>query len=155
MIINICYFISYGHMGSISFLGEMLTSEKYCVQFGNYCDNHGSCFDVFSFQHAWHFGKKITIPLSMIMIGSSLAEIKKDEYVSLFTTTTLWISAGAKLLVIPFLLFPFMFLNVPSSLLVLAALISGMPSAPTTSLFSYKYGANANYASLGVFLSTL
>ena len=98
---------------------------------------------------------KMTIPLSMIMIGSLLAEIKKDEYVSLFTTSTLWISAGAKLFVIPFLLFPFIFLNVPSSLLVLAALISGMPSAPTISLFSYKYGANANYASLGVFLSTL
>lgn len=98
---------------------------------------------------------KMTIPLSMIMIGSLLAEIKINSVIQALTTSTLWISAIARLLVIPFLLFPFIFLQVPSPLLVIAALISGMPSAPTMSLFSYKYGADANYASIGVFISTV
>lgn len=98
---------------------------------------------------------KMTIPLSMIMIGSLLSEIEITTVIQSLSSSTLWKSAIVKLLVIPFLLFPFMFLKVPASLLIVAVLISGMPSAPTISLFSYKYGADANYASLGVFVSTV
>lgn len=98
---------------------------------------------------------KMTIPLSMIMIGSLLSEIKINSVLQALTSSTLWQSAIVKLLVIPFLLFPFIFLQVPIYLLIVAVLISGMPSAPTMSLFSYRYGADANYASLGVFISTV
>lgn len=97
---------------------------------------------------------KMTIPLSMIIIGSLIANVNyKDIFLSL-KNSYLWKAALFKLLLIPLLLLPFTSLSVPFSLLAIAVIVSGMPSAPTISLYSQKFGADTFFASLGVFLTT-
>ncbi|WNS76501.1 AEC family transporter [Bacillus sp. DTU_2020_1000418_1_SI_GHA_SEK_038] len=98
---------------------------------------------------------KMTIPLSMIIIGSLIANVKYMSLVSALKNSSLWKMAIAKLLLIPLLLIPFAALSVPTSLLLIAVIVSGMPSAPTISLYAQKYGADAFFASLGVLLTTL
>lgn len=98
---------------------------------------------------------KMTIPLSMIVVGSLIANVKFISLLSMMKSGSLWKMAIAKLLFIPLLLIPFAALSVPSSLLVIAVLVSGMPCAPTISLYAKKYGADTSFASLGVLLTTL
>lgn len=98
---------------------------------------------------------KMTIPLSMMLIGSLVANVNyKDLFLSI-KNRYLWKMAIARLLFIPFLLLPFAFISVPFSLLITAILVSGMPAAPTITLFSQKYGADTLFASLGVLITTL
>lgn len=51
---------------------------------------------------------KMTIPLSMIIIGSLMADIKGESFYSLLKMPSLWKMDGAKLLIIPLLLIPFL-----------------------------------------------
>ena len=97
---------------------------------------------------------EITIPLSMILIGSLMANTKYKDIPLLLKNPHLWKAAMAKLLLIPSLLLPFALLSVPFSLLVIAILVSGMPSAPTTSLYAQKFDADTNFATSGVLLTT-
>ncbi|USK61990.1 AEC family transporter [Peribacillus asahii] len=99
---------------------------------------------------------KTTVLLSMMMmIGSLLANIKYKDFFLLMKNSYLWKMALTKLLLIPLLLLPFTAIYVPFPLLVIAVLVSSMPSAPTISLYSQKYGADTYFASLGVLLTTL
>ncbi|RDW15992.1 AEC family transporter [Oceanobacillus chungangensis] len=98
---------------------------------------------------------KMTIPLSMMLIGSLIANVKFKELTLLIKNIYLWKSAVTRLILIPLLLLPFAALSVPFPLLVIGVIVSGMPSAPTISLYSHKYGADAFFASLGVLLTTL
>jgi len=98
---------------------------------------------------------KMTIPLSMIIVGSLIANVKFMSLFSMLKRSLLWKMAIAKLLFIPLLLIPFAALSVPATLLVIAVIVSGMPSAPTISLYAQKYDADASFASLGVLLTTL
>ncbi|MBS4196786.1 AEC family transporter [Lederbergia citri] len=98
---------------------------------------------------------KMTIPLSMIMIGSLLAKVHYKDVSSLLNNFYLWKSAMTKLIFIPLCLFPFMAISTPSSLLLIAIIISGMPSAPTISFYAQKYGGDTLFASTGVLLTTL
>lgn len=98
---------------------------------------------------------KMTIPLSMMMIGSLVANVKYSEFPLLIRNVYLWYAALAKLLIIPLLLVPFLALEVPFHLLLIAVLVSGMPSAPTISLYAQRHGADSFFASLGVLLTTL
>ncbi|WP_313799747.1 AEC family transporter [Cytobacillus sp.] len=97
----------------------------------------------------------MTIPLSMLLIGSMIAKVNYKELFLLIKNSYLWKMAFARLLFIPFLLLPFTFLSVPFSLLIIAMLVSGMPAAPTITLFSQKYSADTLFASLGVLITTL
>ncbi|KOP82984.1 auxin efflux carrier [Bacillus sp. FJAT-21945] len=98
---------------------------------------------------------KMTIPLSMMLIGSLVANVNyKDLFLSI-KNRYLWKMAIARLLFIPFLLLPFAFISFPFSLMITAILVSGMPAAPTITLFSQKYGADTLFASLGVLITTL
>ena len=97
---------------------------------------------------------KMTVPLSMIVIGSFVANEKYVYLFSMLKIGSLWKVAIAKLLFIPLLLIPFAVLSVPTSLLLIAVIVSGMPSAPTISLYAQKYDADASFASLGVLLTT-
>src|SRR5699024_9836781 len=65
---------------------------------------------------------KMTIPLSMILIGSLLAEIQWHELRQYSKNIYIWIAAGCKLLFIPLFLFIFLFVDVPYPLLVIAVL---------------------------------
>src|SRR5699024_3445081 len=98
---------------------------------------------------------KVTIPLSMILIGSLLADIQCHEFHHYSKNIYIWIAAGCKLLFIPLFLFIFLFVDVPYPLLVIAVLTSAMPSASTTSIYAQKFGGDASFASFGVLLSTL
>ncbi|MBY0149339.1 AEC family transporter [Neobacillus niacini] len=105
--------------------------------------------------HGFEMIGKMTIPLSMIVVGSLIVNVKFISLLSMMKTGSLWNMAIAKLLFIPLLLIPFAALSVPSSLLVIAVIVSGMPCAPTISLYAQKYGADTSFASLGVLLTTL
>lgn len=97
---------------------------------------------------------KMTIPLSMIVIGSLMAQITWKD-VPLFFDRYLWTSAFFKLLVFPSLLIGVLLFSVPQTLLLIAVIVAGMPSAPTVSLYAQKYGGDAFFAALGVFLTTV
>ncbi|KGR91325.1 hypothetical protein CD30_06795 [Ureibacillus massiliensis 4400831 = CIP 108448 = CCUG 49529] len=98
---------------------------------------------------------KMTVPLSMIIIGSLIANIKSVSLFSMLKNRALWKIAIAKLIMIPLLLIPFIVISVPTPLLLIAVIVSGMPSAPTISLYAQKYGADTSFASLAVLLTTL
>lgn len=98
---------------------------------------------------------KMTIPLSMIMIGSLIASVKGQSVFLAMKNLSLWKMAGVRLLLIPLLLLPFAAFSVPFPLLYIAVIVSGMPSATTISLYAQKYGEDAVFASIGVFLTTV
>jgi len=98
---------------------------------------------------------KMTIPLSMLLIGSLLADIQWYDLRQYCKNVYIWIAAGCKLLVLPLFLFIFLFLDVPYPLIIIAVLTSAMPSASTTSVYAQKFGGDASFASFGVLLSTL
>lgn len=97
---------------------------------------------------------KMTIPLSMMMIGILIANVKMKEAFIFMKNIYLWKSTFVKLLLIPILLLPFAGLSVPFPLITIAVLVSGMPSAPTISLYSQKYGADTAFSSFGVLITT-
>jgi len=97
---------------------------------------------------------KMTIPLSMMFIGSLLASEQLKGLIKLSKDTFLWKAAWMKLLLIPILILVFALLSVPKHLILIAAIVSGMPSAPTISLYAQEFGGDALYAATGVFLST-
>lgn len=98
---------------------------------------------------------RMTIPLSMMLIGSLIANVKYKDLLLLIKSSYLWKMAITRLLLIPLLLLLFACFSVPFQLLVIAVLVSGMPAAPTISLYSQKYGADTYFASLGVLMTTL
>lgn len=98
---------------------------------------------------------KMTIPLSMMMIGMLIANIELKEVAAQLKSIQLWKIVFLRLLVIPALLLPFALLDVPISLLLIAVLVSGMPSAPTIFLYAKTYGGDLHLATLGVLLTTL
>ncbi|WP_167577698.1 AEC family transporter [Ammoniphilus sp. YIM 78166] len=95
-----------------------------------------------------------TVPLSMVLLGSLLGNLKFAHLSSLLRNPQLWGVATLRLLVLPLLLFLFLPFGLDPSVLLVAVLITGMPSAPTTSLFAQKYGADATWGSVGVLIST-
>jgi malate permease and related proteins len=97
---------------------------------------------------------KMTIPLSMMLIGILIANVKTREMLILLKNIYLWKSAFVKLVLIPLLILPFAVFSIPFSVMVVAVLVSGMPSAPTISLYSQKYDADTAFASFGVLLTT-
>ncbi|WP_164669468.1 AEC family transporter [Virgibacillus doumboii] len=98
---------------------------------------------------------KMTIPLSMMLIGSLVANVNYKDFILLIKNTYLWKSAVTRLILIPVLLLPFAALSIPFSVLLIAVIVSGMPSAPTISLYSQKFGGDTVFASFGTLLTTL
>ncbi|MEZ7171833.1 AEC family transporter [Sporosarcina sp. OR05] len=98
---------------------------------------------------------KMTIPLSMLLIGSLLADMRWQTFRQYGINRYLWIAAAFRLLVLPICLLLFLYVHVPFPLLVVAVLTSAMPSATTTSVYAQKFGADASFASFGVLLTTV
>lgn len=98
---------------------------------------------------------KMTIPLSMLIIGCLIADIDLNRVSSMLKNSYLWKSAFVKLLFIPCLLLPLYFFSAPYPLLVTAVIVSGMPSAPTVSLYAQRFGGDSYFASVGVLITTL
>ena len=98
---------------------------------------------------------KMTIPLSMLLIGSLLADIQWNEFRRHSRNSYLWIATSFRLLLLPPCLLVFLFLHVPYPLLTVALLTSAMPSATTISVYAQKFGGDASFASIGVIVTTL
>lgn len=97
----------------------------------------------------------MTIPLSMMLIGCLCAKVTTKDLAHLARSTYLWKVAITRLVLIPLLLLPFVCSSVPFSLLIIAVVVSGMPSAPTISLYAQKYGGDPFFASLGVLITSV
>lgn len=97
----------------------------------------------------------MTIPLSMLTIGSIIGSLKLKEILILCTNKNLWIALVNKLLVVPLFLFPFIFVGFPPPVIIVAILLSSMPSGPTTIIVAEKYQVDKQFATAGVAMSTV
>lgn len=98
---------------------------------------------------------QMTVPLSMILIGSLVAHLTITDMINVIKNRYLWLVALFKLLIFPLTILLFIVFSVPFSLIVIAVIVAGMPSAPTISLYAQKYGGDAFFAASGVFLTTV
>jgi malate permease and related proteins len=98
---------------------------------------------------------EMTMPLSMLLIGSLLAGISLSAYKSILFSKYIWLAMLAKLIIIPMLLLPFLYLPISITVIGVAILVTATPSAPTISMFAEKYGGDAKFAALVVALSTM
>lgn len=98
---------------------------------------------------------KMTIPLSMLLIGSLLADIPWKEFRHYIKNGYLWVATAFRLLILPLTLLIFLCFRIPYPLLIVAVLTSAMPSASTTSVYAQKFGGDASFASFGVLMTTL
>lgn len=98
---------------------------------------------------------KMTVPLSMIVIGCLLAEIKRSQLELYIKNIYIWFAAISRLCIIPLFLFVFLPFHVPYPLFVVAVLTSAMPSASTVSIYAQKFGGDASFGSVGVIITTI
>lgn len=98
---------------------------------------------------------KMTIPLSMVLIGCLLAEINRSQLQMYLKNIYIWTAAISRLLVIPLFLFVFLIVNAPFSLFVVAVLTSAMPSASTVSIYAQKFGGDVSFSSVGVMITNI
>lgn len=96
---------------------------------------------------------KMTIPLSMILIGSMLANLSFKTMLHLIKNRYVWYANFIKLIIIPCLLLFFKFVKVPFLLLTVAVLTAAMPSASTTTVYAQKFHADTSFSSFSVFIS--
>lgn len=96
---------------------------------------------------------EMTFPLSMLIIGSYLTEIKgihilKDKY--------LYYQLILKLIIIPLAgFFILKLLKLPEMVVIVSAIMLAMPSGANGVIFAEKYNSDAIFASEAVFLTTL
>ena len=95
----------------------------------------------------------LTFPLSMLIIGSSLAKVKLKSVINDFS---LFLLSSLKLIVFPLLILillkPF---SIPTMIRNILVLLIAMPSAANGVIFAEKFGGDHKYASEGVFITTL
>lgn len=91
-------------------------------------------------------------PLSMMLIGMMLAEVKPKGLID----KTMVFYTAIRLLVIPTVVFALTaFLPINTMLRGITVIMAGMPAPITTALLSAKYGGDEKYATGMVFLSTI
>lgn len=97
----------------------------------------------------------ITTPLSMFIIGMSLAKTKPGE---LFTDLSVWSSAIIRLLIVPVIIFALLeFINLSDNNLVRAIiiLIIAMPAPSMITVLTQIYDGNTDFAAKVMFLHNL
>ncbi|GAV24313.1 hypothetical protein ciss_02460 [Carboxydothermus islandicus] len=95
---------------------------------------------------------EVTMPLSMILVGSILGELSFKE---ILTDFKLWILAFIRLIVIPALTFAILFFTGNRGvMLAIPVILAAMPAAANTAIFANKYGGDAVKGAQGVFIST-
>lgn len=91
-------------------------------------------------------------PLSMMLIGMMLAEVKPKGLID----KTMVFYTAIRLLVIPAVVFAITgYLPIDGMLRGITVIMAGMPAPITTALLSAKYGGDEKYATGMVFLSTI
>lgn len=95
----------------------------------------------------------LTTPLSMIVIGGTLATVK---FRTLISDKWIYIVSALRLLVLPAMAYGMFFLFSPPEMsLTILVLLVGMPCAAATTIFAQQYGGNTKLASGVVSFSTL
>lgn len=95
----------------------------------------------------------ITTPLSMIIVGASIADIKAK---GMFQEKIIWYNSIIRLIIMPlFSLVFFRALGVEDIMLAVIVLLTAMPTGAMTTILAGKYDANSNLASKCVFTSTM
>ncbi|MGM0409517.1 MAG: AEC family transporter [Bacillota bacterium] len=102
---------------------------------------------------ALNYISNMTFPLSMFIIGASLAKV---NFKSIIKDKLLFFVTVLRLLVLPIslymILLPF---DIPEIILIISVLLVAMPSAANTVIFAEEYEGNSTFASEAVFLTTL
>lgn len=94
----------------------------------------------------------MTTPLSMIVVGATLADVKIG---GVFKEIPVWYNSIIRLVVIPiFLLLILKALGVKDIVLATVVLLTAMPTGAMTAILAGKYEANSSFASKCVFTST-
>ncbi|MDT8859845.1 AEC family transporter [Alkalihalobacillus sp. MEB130] len=97
----------------------------------------------------------MTLPLSMILIGSLLAGINSKQFKELIRNRYIWYATGAKLLLLPVFLFPFLWMPVSTTVLGVAILVTATPTAPTVPMFAQKYKGDVPFGTFMVATTTI
>lgn len=160
-IFNIPFNIFMFGYGVMLFTGEkdIKTFKKVLVHPGIIATLLGILMFVFSIKLPYplytavsHVGS-MTTPLSMIIVGSMLAEIKFKE---IFTGVVVYYACAIRLLVVPFIILIVMkYLKIDQQLMQISVIIEAMPAAVLATVFAEKYGADTMLASKCVFISTM
>ncbi len=96
---------------------------------------------------------KMTVPISCILIGAMIAGVHINK---LFKDSRVFIISFVKLLVIPIATaFILKFLNMNDMVISICVLMAAMPSAATNAIFAKQYNSEPEFASIGVFMTTL
>lgn len=94
-----------------------------------------------------------TTPISMIIIGSMLAEMKVKN---IFSDISIYYATTVRLLVVPMIVYVVLkFLKVDELLLNICVLLQAMPAAVSTAIIAEKYGGDGLLASQCVFITTI
>jgi len=94
-----------------------------------------------------------TFPLSMLVIGSGLAQIKIS---GIFKDLNIWIYSILKLLIIPVVAIILLnYFNVSDPIRTILVLQIAMPAAANGVIFAERYDGNYIFAAESLFLSTL
>jgi predicted permease len=94
-----------------------------------------------------------TTPLSMMVIGSMIAEI---EFKNVFSGTIIYYGAFVRLILTPMIVFIVLKLcGITGMNLGIPVIISGMPAAANSAIMAQKYGADHLLASRFVFVTTI
>lgn len=93
-----------------------------------------------------------TTPLSMIVIGSMLADLKLAEF---FDGLTVYYGSLARLLIVPLMGLPiFRLMGLPVNIYRVILMTAAMPVGTMTAILAEKYGADTSLASRLVVIST-
>lgn len=94
-----------------------------------------------------------TTPLSMMIIGSMLAD---SDLKTIFSGFTVYYAALLRLVITPAVVFAILYLaGARGMLLGIPVLISGMPAAANTAIMAEKFNADSMFASKCIFITTL
>lgn len=95
----------------------------------------------------------MTTPLSMIIVGSMLAEMKLKE---IFSGSIVYYICFLRLIIAPILSFVILkLIGADNLMLQIIVVIEAMPVAVLSPIFAQKYGSNEKLASKSVFITTI
>ena len=94
-----------------------------------------------------------TTPISMIIIGSMLAELQLKN---IFSDFSIYYATVVRLLIVPMIVYVVLkALKVDELLLNICVILQAMPAAVTTAIIAEKYGGDGLLASQCVFITTI
>ena len=100
-----------------------------------------------------NFVGDMTVPLSLILVGSLLAGLPVK---SVFTSVRLWILSGLRLLVVPAVLAVLLsFLDISPLVKGVAIVQAAMPMAVNGSMLCLEYGGDTDSMAQATFITTL